>query len=126
MDNKSENTQTRSKLMEQERRRRSRRAKDSRLEEYSDQIVNEMAKLLNKIDSEIRWPSSAEVVPRACLSNIGKHVVKQGEVRPVALLPILYRIWSSVTDEQMEKWLRTSTHELALSSKQGTWSQQTL
>ena len=29
---------------------------------------SDMAKLLNKIESEIRWPKAAEVVPVACLS----------------------------------------------------------
>ena len=64
---------------------------------------SEMAKLLNKIESENSWLKAAEIVPTACLSKTGKQTVKPGEVRPIAFLPTVYSVWSSVRYEQLEK-----------------------
>ena len=36
----------------------------------------EIARIMNNIESESRWPTSAEVVPIACLSKIDKQVKK--------------------------------------------------
>ena len=54
------------------------------------ELWNEMAKVLNKIESQNRWPTSADVVPNACLSKLGEQVAEPEEV------PIIFIIWSTV------------------------------
>ena len=68
------------------------------LRRLSDEALDALANLLNTIEKEVAWPHQM-------LFNMVVLMGKPtGGCRPIALMPMLYRIWTKVRKPDMQQW----------------------
>ena len=68
------------------------------LRRMDDEAAEGMAHLLNTIETSIAWPIQT-------LMNIIVLMGKpQGGVRPIALMPMLFRLWTKIRKASIDEW----------------------
>ena len=69
------------------------------LKSMSEEAAQAIADLLNNIESKCAWPMHL-------LLNVIVLMGKPppGGVRPIALLPVLYRLWARIRKQHMDQW----------------------
>ena len=68
-----------------------------------EQFYHDLAKLMNRIEQyEHSWP---EALAKAWIAAIPKSKREAGDIRPIAVLPVLHRLWSSARGAILRDWL---------------------
>ena len=68
------------------------------LKAMDEQALEALADLYNQIESDCTWPDKL-------LANIIVLMGKpNGGTRPIALMPMLYRVWAKARKPQLDQW----------------------
>ena len=68
------------------------------LRRMSDDAAEGMADLLNSVEENIAWPIQILI---NIIVLMGK---PHGDVRPIALMPMLYRLWTKIRNASIDEW----------------------
>ena len=66
--------------------------------DISPEAVEELAKLLNHVEQKVAWPAH---IYHNLIVLMGKPA---GGTRPIALMPMIYRLWTKIRREQIDSW----------------------
>ena len=68
-----------------------------------EQFFQDLAKIVNKFEQhDYSWP---QALAKAWIAAIPKTKREAGDIRPIAVLPVLHRLWSSARGAVLRDWL---------------------
>ena len=90
------------------------------MRKLSPQLLQGLAYFLNKVEQAGRWPAALCVTLIALIPKEGAQT--EGELRPIGLTPVIYRVWMCIRKHRITAWTRSLYGLRVLSSTDHAWN----